>query len=373
MIAPRWAAVRDSVATLHPGYFALVMATAIVSVGVRNHHLYGLSAALLWLAGACYALLLVLNGWRLIGYRDQVRTDLASPTRSFGAFTFVAGSDVLGARLALDGHTAAAAVLLVIGALAWLVLGFLVPWIAVLRPPRRRPVVAAAAGTWFIAVVASQSVALLAATLQPVVGAGGRGLAVLAVVAWSIGIVCYPLVAILVAAWLLRHEVRPADLTPPYWVAMGATAISVLAGTRIMRLAGAADLTALRELAGGVSLVFWAFGTALIPVLVAATWWRHVTHRVPLRYEATWWSVVFPLGMYGVATHDLGRTSQLPLIAAIGGYETWLALGVWAAVFAAMLTHLRRALRPRPPLRRSGMLAPGRGAGPFGLVEDHLA
>lgn len=336
------AAVRDAVASLHPGSFALVMATAIVSVGVRDHDLPGLSTALWWLATGCFVLLVVLTGWRLAAFRDRVRADLAHPARSFGWFTFVAGSNVLGTRLALDGHTAVAAALLAIGVVGWLLLGYLVPWIAVLRRPRRRSVVASATGTWFIAVVASQSVAVLAATLHPVAGGGGPGLALLAVVAWAIGTVCYPLVVFVVAARLLRHEFRPADLTPPYWVAMGATAITVLAGTRIMQLADTSTLTGLRGLAAGVSLVFWAFGTALIPVLAAATWWRHAIHRVPLRYEATWWSVVFPLGMYGVATHDLGRTGQLPLMTAIGAYETWLALAVWAAGFVAMLAHLRR-------------------------------
>src|SRR5690606_10033621 len=97
------------VRTLHPGYFALVMATAIVSVGARNLHQAGLSAVLLWLATGCYGLLVALTSWRIAAYRDQLRKDLADPARGFGLFTFVAGSNVLGTRLALDGHTTAAA------------------------------------------------------------------------------------------------------------------------------------------------------------------------------------------------------------------------------------------------------------------------
>ena len=52
--------------------------------------------------------------------------------------------------------------------------------------------------------------------------------------------------------------------------------------------------------------------------LVAAGWWRHRVHRVPLRYESSLWSVVFPLGMYAVASIYLGRADDLPIVEAFG-------------------------------------------------------
>jgi hypothetical protein len=92
-------------------------------------------------------------------------------------------------------------------------------------------------------------------------------------------------------------------------------------------------------------VVFWAFGSWLIPPLVAAGVWRHVVHRIPLRYEATLWSVVFPLGMYGVGGHYLGQADRLPIVKAIGANESWAALAAWVITFAAMLAHLRRLAR----------------------------
>ena len=68
--------------------------------------------------------------------------------------------------------------------------------------------------------------------------------------------------------------------------------------------------------------------------------WRHVVHRVPLRYEATLWSIVFPLGMYGVGAHYLGRADHLPIVETIGDLESWIALAVWTIAFIAMLRHL---------------------------------
>ena len=81
------------------------------------------------------------------------------------------------------------------------------------------------------------------------------------------------------------YELSPMDLTPPYWVAMGASAITVLAGARIVEMADAPVVVVTRDLVAGASVVFWAFATWLVPVLVAAGWWRHCVHRVDLTMQ----------------------------------------------------------------------------------------
>ena len=91
---------------------------------------------------------------------------------------------------------------------------------------------------------------------------------------------------------------------------------------------------ATRGLVAGASVMFWAFATWLIPALVAAGWWRHYVHRVPLKYEATWWSIIFPLGMYAVASIYLGRADSLPIVGYIGSAEIWVAFAAWAAAAA---------------------------------------
>ncbi|HEX6445979.1 MAG TPA: hypothetical protein VF053_12880, partial [Streptosporangiales bacterium] len=170
-MAPREAAsdrapqplLRESVRTLHPSYFALVMATGIVSAGLRDHGVPALSTALMWLTAACYLFLVVLLGWRLLAFAGEVRRDGSDPQRGFGFFTFVAGTEVLGTRLALAGHHGAATGLLVLGGVSWLVLGYLIPSTAILGGAIR-PIVAGANGTWFIWAVGTQSVAVLTAT-----------------------------------------------------------------------------------------------------------------------------------------------------------------------------------------------------------------
>jgi len=324
---------------LTPGYFALVMATGILSVGMHLVGVDSISEVLLGLCVAAFAVLGVLTVWRLVAHRGAVVEDFMDPRRGFGFFTFVAGTNVLGVRLGLAGWTAATAVLLALAGLAWLALGYVVPWTAVLGR-EERPIVATANGTWFIWVVASQSVAVAAATLEPVYGSARRELAVLAVMSWSVGVFLYAAAGVFVALRLMLYEFGPEELTPPYWVSMGALAITVLAGARIVEMADAPMVTATRELIAGLAVVFWAFATWLIPVLVAAGWWRHLRRGVPLGYEATLWSMVFPLGMYGVAGLYLGRADDLPVVEAIGRTELWVALAVWAVVFVAMIRHV---------------------------------
>ncbi|HUW77344.1 MAG TPA: tellurite resistance/C4-dicarboxylate transporter family protein [Candidatus Nanopelagicaceae bacterium] len=339
----RRAAFVRAVATLNPGYFALVMSTGIVSVGMRNHNLLTLSTALLWISIMGYIVLVLLTIWRAIAFPAELMADFTDPRRGFGFFTFVASSDVLGNRLGLSGFHGPAFALLAVGSLAWLVLGYIVPWTALLGRAER-PVLASANGTWFIWVVASESVAVLAAGLEPTIHIGRRELALLAVFSWSVGVFLYAAAGIFVGARLLIYPLAPVDLNPPYWVAMGATAITVLAGARIVEMADAPIVIATRGLIAGLAVVFWAFGTWLIPVLIAAGWWRHVTNHVPLQYDATLWSIVFPLGMYGVASYYLGQADHLPIVTAIGQSELWLALAAWLATFAAMLRHLLRTL-----------------------------
>ena len=340
------ARIRASVEGLTPGYFALVMASGILSVGMSLQGHRTLSSLLLVVCVAAFVVLLALTVWRLVSFRRAITEDFLDPRRAFGFFTFVAGTNVLGVRLGLDGHYGATGLLLVLAGSAWLVLGYVVPWTAVLGP-QERPVVATANGTWFIWTVSAQSVATAAATIEPHVDTGRSALALLSVVAWSVGVFLYAATGVLVTLRLMLYDFGPEELDPPYWVAMGALAITVLAGARIVEMADAPMVDATRGLIAGLSVVCWAFATWLFPVLVAAGWWRHVVRRFPLRYTPTLWSMVFPLGMYAAGGIYLGQADSLPLVSDIASVELWVAFGAAVVVFAAMVAHVSSTvLRP---------------------------
>ena len=97
--------VRDSVEGLTPGYFALVMASGILSVGMALKHRDLLSLLTLAICGTAFVVLLGLTLWRFVAYRSATNADFLDPRRAFGFFTFVAGTNVLGVRLGMAGHT----------------------------------------------------------------------------------------------------------------------------------------------------------------------------------------------------------------------------------------------------------------------------
>lgn len=324
--------LQAAIRNLNPGYFALVMATGIVSRAMSLDGASRLSGFLLGAGIVAYVLLVAAYTWRLLGYRREFLADVGDPRRVFAFFTFVAGSNVLAARLADDRHTWAAVSLLAVGGASWLLLNYGIPLLLVGRHGPQ-PALAGANGTWFIWVVGTQSIAVAATSLpRPVPGA----LAALAVGCWAVGVVLYPLIATLVCSALLQYPVRPDEITPPYWVFMGSTAISVLAGAQILQLRPDPLSAGVHSVASGTSVVLWAFGTWLIPLLLAIGAWRHLLRRVPLRYEPGLWSLVFPVGMYGVASHELGAALGVSWLVTLGRVEAWLALAVWAVVFLAM-------------------------------------
>ena len=332
--------VRAGARDLAPVYFALVMATGTISIALYEIGRARLSSALLIVDVLAYATLVVLTAWRAARYPSRIAADARDPARAFGFFTIVAGSNVLASRLAIGGEEVAAYILLGVGATTWLVLGYVLPWLALVRRPGG-PAASAlerADGSWFVWAVASQSVAVAAATLQPD-AAAGRALALLAFVAWAIGCFLYAAAVVLVGLRVVLYELTPAGFSPAYWVAMGAASITVLAGVRVAEMQGATVVAVMHDLTMGAAVMFWAFASWLFPVLVAAGWWRHVVHRVPATYEPALWCMVFPLGMYALASMALGKADGLSWITTVGEVELWLALGVWAVTFAAMGRH----------------------------------
>ena len=101
--------------SLNPGYFALVMGSGIVSIGMNNHGQVAVSRVLMWLAVVGYVVLVVVTVWRFLAFRTHLHADFTNPARAFGFFTFVAGTDVLGTRFTLAGERGLALALLAVG------------------------------------------------------------------------------------------------------------------------------------------------------------------------------------------------------------------------------------------------------------------
>ena len=347
-------AVRD----LHPGYFAFVMATGIISDGTFLLGPSWLSRALLAAASAGLVVLGAALAARLVFFRSSVIADFRAPERAFGFFTVTAGLDVLGARFALAGHPLVTAILAGLAATIWLLLTYGVP-ASVLLSRTRDSVLGGVNGTWLLWIVATQSLSVSAAVLASYWPSQSALLAPVATGLWSVGLLLYLLVVALILMHWLADPMTPATLGPPYWILMGATAISVLAGAQLLGLpAGIPVVRATTGFVEGFTFALWAFGTWWIPLLVILGLWRHVRRHWPLAYEPTLWSVVFPLGMYSVATFTFGKVAHLAFMQPLARFMFWVAVAAWALVAAAFLTRLAR--HPEEPASGAPALSSGR-------------
>ncbi|HLI38709.1 MAG TPA: tellurite resistance/C4-dicarboxylate transporter family protein [Streptosporangiaceae bacterium] len=346
------------VATFDPGYFAFVMASGIVSVGTGLLGHPVISDVTLAVTAAGFVALGPAYLARAVCYAGWFRRSLRNPVTAMAYFTLVAGTDVLALRLAMAGYSRIALGLGAAGALLWLVLTYALPWSVVAAA--RRPVLAEFNGTWLIWVVATQSVAVLAAGVAPSAPwpALRQALPEVAVTFWGIGVMLYVILIVIIFLRLMLIEVTPAEMGPAYWIAMGATAISVraAAGILALRTPGSAPLLAgLRPFLVGLSVVLWAFGSWWIPLLVLFGYWRHVRRRYPLAYEPRLWSMVFPVGMYAVASATLGKTPGLAFMLTIARGWVWAGVAAWASVLALMATAGAQAARAHRRHRGSSL------------------
>jgi tellurite resistance protein TehA-like permease len=201
-------------------------------------------------------------------------------------------------------------------------------------------------GGWLVAVVATQAVSLLGGQLLDYFPETQELVLFTTLVLWLGGGMLYVWIIALIFYRYAFFELDPSDLAPPYWINMGAMAISTLAGTVLIGNATRAlYLLSLVPFLTGFTLFFWATATWWIPMLVILGIWRHGVRRFPLRYDPLYWGGVFPLGMYTVCTYRLAQAIDLPLLFAIPKVFVFVALAAWALTFFGLLQSL---LRPSP-------------------------
>jgi tellurite resistance protein TehA-like permease len=145
---------------------------------------------------------------------------------------------------------------------------------------------------------------------------------------------------------LMFGQFSARDFAPPYWINMGAVAITTLAGaTLILRAESWPLLSGYVPFLKGFTLFFWAAATWWIPFLLALMVWRHLIRRDKVVYEPQLWGMVFPLGMYATGTYQLSRALGLPFLLAVAKVFLYVAVTAWLATFIGLVAHLGRVIR----------------------------
>jgi tellurite resistance protein TehA-like permease len=338
------------VAELSPANFAIVMATGVLGVASEQQGHVGVSRLLLAIAVVAWAVLATMNAGRLAWHPQRMLADLRSHQRAPGFLTSVAGTSVLGSLwllLGLRGDVGAA--LDAAAAFLWIVLTYGI--LMTLTLAREKPSLAdGISGSWLLVVVATQSIAVLTVLLAAGAPQPARlALNFAALAMWLCGGMVYVWVISLIFYRYAFLRFVPGDLTPAYWINMGAMAISTLAGALlVVNAPGAPLLAALLPVLKGGTLLYWAVGTWWIPLLAGLAVWRYVHRRYPLRYDVGYWAVVFPLGMYSAATHQMAAALGVPFLEPVARSFFYLAAAAWLLTAFGLLRQLVRSQDGRP-------------------------
>jgi tellurite resistance protein TehA-like permease len=288
-----------------------------------------------------YLVLWVLLLIRLTMFFPRLRADLIDHVRGPGFFTLVAGTCVLGSQLVIVvGEPGWAKVLLVIGMVLWVLIMYTF-FTAVTVRENKPPLESGLNGAWLIAAVGTQSISVLGTLLANEAGQYRDALLFFTLCMFLLGCMLYLLLITLIFYRFTFDTLTPASLTPPYWINMGAVAITTLAGSRLMLASEEVRLLGeVLPFIKGFTLFFWAAGTWWIPLLFILGFWRHVYKKFPLVYDPQYWGMVFPLGMYTVATFQLSKALSFDPLMIIPRVFIYIALVAWLAAFAGLIDSL---------------------------------
>ena len=347
------------IAEMPPAYFALVMATGIVSIA---SHLLGwgsLALTLFWLNLGLYLTLWCLTLLRLGFYPRQIWADLRSHTRSVGFFTMIAGTAIVGSQLVIlvPGGTWAVGLWL-LGLALWLFLIYAV-FIALATQTAKPFLSCGLNGNWLVAAVSTQSLSILTCLLVARFPNQREELLFLALCFFLVGILLALLIITLIFFRLLFFQLEPQAFDPSYWIMSGVDAITTFAGgTLVANSQGSQVLEPIRHVLVGFTVFFWSTATWWIPFLVILMVWRHVVRGVKVAYAPSYWGIVFPLGMYTTCTLHLAGIIHLGFLLPLAHGFLYIAVAVWFLTFLGMCRSLWQSLG-------SFSIRPGNGASSF--------
>ncbi|MDE2184613.1 MAG: tellurite resistance/C4-dicarboxylate transporter family protein [Alphaproteobacteria bacterium] len=320
----------------------MVMATGILSIGVSLLGMRAFGIDLFYLNVGAYVALVMLSALRIAWFAPDFFSDMIDHRRAPGFFTVVAATCILGNQFLLIANSLTAAVISWGIALALWIGSTYTVFVALTVKQQKPTLDEGITGAWLLAIVATQSVALLSALIaahwqQPY----RLELNFLALSLWLWGGMFYIWMISLIFYRYTFFAFSPGDLSPPYWINMGAMAISVLVGATLVENTEAAPfLLSLLPFLKGFTVFYWATGTWWIPMLLLLGVWRHIYRHFPLRYDPSYWGAVFPLGMYTVCTLQMAKVFDLDFLLFIPRYFIIVAGSAWCLTFAGLIYHL---------------------------------
>jgi tellurite resistance protein TehA-like permease len=352
--------VLEGAASLFPGYFALVMATGVVSIASHFMGLRMVALALIGINWVAWPVLVVLTLIRILRFRVLLLHDLSDHQRAPGFFTIVAGTCVLGTQnVVVIGARGVGELLWWLGLTLWFLIMY--TFFTAVTVRETKPSLARGInGAWLIAAVSTQAVVVLRGVLDvnapPPIAVQFQVISM-----FLIGCMLYLAIIPLIFYRLTFVPMNRQDFSPPYWINMGAVAITALAGSvLIMRGETWPMLGPLLPFLRGFTFFFWAVASWWIPFLFALMIWRYVWLGDRFTYEPAVWGMVFPLGMYTTSTLQFDRAMGYHFLDPIPAVLVYIALFAWTLGMFGLLRRIARRSLPILLSRRRGRHEPAR-------------
>ena len=347
--------LKQEIKELFPAYFALVMATGIISIGAHLLEFPAISDVLFWGNNVAYGMLIILLLIRFLFFTGNFVSDLTLFTKGAGFFTLVAATCILGIQYAQLKHKYAIAKMLFwFGVGVWILLMY--AFLAVITTQSEKATLEKEInGLWLLMVVSTQSIAVLGTTLAKHLPFTPEQVMFFTLSAFLLGTMLYTILITLIFYRLIFFPLEAKDFKASYWINLGAGAITTLAGATLMQnLPNAGNLISFIPFVQGVSLLTWIVATWWMPLIIILDIWKYLIKKTPLTYTPQFWSTVFCLGMYTVSTLKLSQSLKMHFIQSIPAVFIYISMGVWALVFLGMLISIIKAFTSDIPERALG-------------------
>lgn len=317
-----------------PAYFSMVMATGIIGIGFSLHGWPLLAKVFLFFNLAIFCTLIVANLYRLVRFYADIKADFHSYERGPGFLTIIAACCIVGNQFVLAGFNLVIAItFLVFAGIVWLFLAYGL-FFSLTVAHHKKSLKDGINGGWLLFVVTLQAIS----GLTTLIAGGDENLIFISLCFFSLGALFYLYIMSLIIYRMSFFELHAAELGAPYWINMGATAITVLAGCMLMHFAGTLPIiAAIIPFLKGIVVLFWAAGTWWIPLLLLLGIWKHVIKKVKVPitakgYDPSYWSLVFPIGMYSVSTFRLNEVLHISFLPVVSTCFCLLAVIAWCVV-----------------------------------------
>ncbi len=328
-------------ADFFPGYFSLSMATGIIAIDSHVLHHDGIDWILFVVNVIAYPTLWCITAARVFRFPGFVLADFRTHELGPTFLTMVAATGLIGSQCATFG--------IAISLLPWILGLALMLWIGLMYGFLATTTLGSAKpdlehglnGSWFLLIVGTESVAILGSIVSrdvshsPLIG-------FFALAACLLGGVLYLMMLGLVFYRWTFIPMSSAEMTESWWINMGAAAITTLAGAELLRSPLSHQL---RSFLDPFTVLFWAVATFWIPLLAIIFFRKYVIEWHNLRYRPGVWSLVFPLGMYSVATQTYASASGTGFLHPVARSLYWVALASWILSMIGLLNTIRTVSR----------------------------